>query len=416
MCYTKLVEWKIKRDSFYGPLYEKYGFKFVCDAGYFNDTATQDEDITKSLNILCTPLSFLKASGSNKKCVLLGTGAFSPLHCGHLEMMECAKETLESNGWDVLGGYLSPGHDEYIKIKTKDEWLSIHQRIYLAQDLINTTKLNWLAVDPWEGLFTKVAVNFTDVIERLTLYLKKHLDKDITVFYVCGGDNSYFINTFKEKGHCVVVGRPPYEEKFNWFKNHNPDSNRIFFVENDNPLSSSNIRKQKIELSIPKKNLYLRLSRNSANDSRVLNLMYRYFDNIELGFIEDQKIPKGSNKVVSLDPMLPGDYNLAVSRVYDLFGINLLGLGTRPYSIPLLWGMERLPEGTYDLFDDDICSGATIKYVKQTAKKFESFKFENILTLKKQNYNLEVLDARDFLLGLDDHSGLVIAYPRNKEN
>ena len=45
-------------------------------------------------------------------------------------MMEAAKSEVEDM-YDVLGGYLSPGHDEYIKYKTGDKWIPIQHRLAL---------------------------------------------------------------------------------------------------------------------------------------------------------------------------------------------------------------------------------------------------------------------------------------------
>jgi len=49
---------------------------------------------------------------NSKACVLLSTGALNPPHLGHLKMMEAARSHLEeSEGFKVLGGFLSPSHD-----------------------------------------------------------------------------------------------------------------------------------------------------------------------------------------------------------------------------------------------------------------------------------------------------------------
>ena len=52
-------------------------------------------------------------------CVLLATGAMSPIHRGHVAMMVHAKAALEREGWAVLGGFVSPSHDLYVGPKAR---------------------------------------------------------------------------------------------------------------------------------------------------------------------------------------------------------------------------------------------------------------------------------------------------------
>src|SRR5690606_22048126 len=135
--------------------------------------ATENIPIKDSLNWLCTPFHFPEFDNTVQPCVLLSTGAFCPIHAGHIEMMTIAKKTVEANGYQVLGGYLSPGHDEYISQKAGERAIPIQQRIALIQKAIEASaESDWLMLDPWEGLFCSVAVNFTDVIERRETYLE----------------------------------------------------------------------------------------------------------------------------------------------------------------------------------------------------------------------------------------------------
>jgi len=216
---------KIYQDPFYRELFIQYGFSFIVEAGFFFDSS-KDNDPIIPWNILCTPLAFLKRDLPNP-CILLSTGSFCPLHIGHIQMMEKAKEAVEKAGYQVAGGYFSPGHDEYILSKTSGKnWIPIHNRLQIIKEMIRD--YDWLNVDPWEGVFNKVAVNFTVVIHRLEQYIQKHLNRHIPIFFVCGSDNANFAKTFKNQGHCVVVSRPPYTDQFNKYQ---INSNRIIFVE-----------------------------------------------------------------------------------------------------------------------------------------------------------------------------------------
>lgn len=48
-------------------------------------------------------------------------GALNPPHLGHVAMMERAKRIAEAQGLTVLGGYLSPSSDGYVRGK-RDDW------------------------------------------------------------------------------------------------------------------------------------------------------------------------------------------------------------------------------------------------------------------------------------------------------
>ena len=279
--------WKITRDKFYGELYWQHGLEFITEAGFFFDTSTEDENLDWSINTLCTPIAFLKR-GLSKPCVLLSTGSFCPLHKGHIQMMEKAKEVLERKGWNVMGGYLSPGHDEYIKSKTGDEWIPIHNRIAIIREMIKDRP--WLNVDPWEGAFTKVAVNFTDVVYRLKLYLREHVHEDVPVFFVCGGDNVRFLGAFENHGHCVVVDRPPYHSHTSYKDSLNASTHeRFVFAGGGIEMSSSSIRSAQKFTPPAKKDLNLRLSNSNTEELAVAEALKPYFNTITNHYIEVQK-------------------------------------------------------------------------------------------------------------------------------
>ena len=61
-------------------------------------------------------------------------------------------------------------------------------------------------IDPWESLYVRTPINFTDVIERLEEYLKKYVDSRIKVAYVFGGDNVEFMYCFQKHGIAVDAG------------------------------------------------------------------------------------------------------------------------------------------------------------------------------------------------------------------
>jgi len=403
--------WKILRDPFYGSLYHQYGFNFIQEAGFFFDTAIINFALEDSLDLLCTPLAFLKHGLSNP-CILLCTGSLSPIHDGHLEMMEKAKEAVEKTGYQVMGGYFSPGHDEYIRAKTREDWIPIYQRIALIQEKIKVRP--WIQCDPWEGVFNQVAVNFTDVIYRLELYLEKHLEQEIPVFYVCGSDNARFTKTFTHEGHCVVVNRPSYSEQYLKYLVNNPDPKRIIFCDANNDSSSTAVRRSKRIVTPEKRTLQLRISRRNPLEAWVRKHLEIRFTSIQDNYIEDQQnlFKSVYNKIISLDSELEieGAERLQISRLYDLFGSHLLGYTNRPGSEPLVNQITSIPKGKYRLFDDDIHTGNTVKYVTKFLAT-HGIEIDDAVSLNIPGAkHTEVLDARDFLFGVSDNAGLVIKF------
>lgn len=398
-------QWKIERDAFYGPLFRQYGLNHIIDAGFFFDDDSVDRNFDETLNTLCTPLSFLKKNQPNP-CILLTTGSFCPIHYGHIQMMEAAKEAVEKRGFQVIGGYISPSHDKYVKAKTKHQWMPIHQRLALIKELVKKT--SWLEIDPWEGVFNKVAINFTDVVVRLQKYVKHHTGVDVPVMYVCGGDNFRFSKTFANQGHCVVVTRPGYCGT----ESRNP---RVILAEGFADISSTQIRNQTSSKSLEKKSLQLRVNDRDLNEVQILQKIASRFSQTTFHQLSDQlavfsKLNKDRN-IISIDTEIAGELTLGISRHYDLFGTTMIRYGSRPGLPAIEDQIKKIPAGRYILFDDDIHTGRTMRFAKQQLE-FWGTKVSSITSLNISSPDVsEILDARDFLFGFSANGGLVIQLP-----
>ncbi len=403
-------DWKIKRDHYYSDLFDKNGLTYIQKNGFFFDTAKEDSNINESLNILCTPLAFLKNLKS-KPCVLLSTGSFCPVHGGHIEIMVNAKNALEAKGWNVAGGYISPGHDEYISMKCKGKAIPIHYRIDLIQKAIGT--IDWLYVDPWEGIFNKVAVNFTDVVYRLEKYIEKHVGTNIPVFFVCGSDNVRFAAAFENKGHCIVVNRPGYEAAATEYKGL--ENKRILFVPGTNTSSSTSIRNKSSFVFPDKKQLQLRTN-DHLLEQNLKTIFSPYYHSItELKVTQQLKDFENNHQknIISLDTCIKTQYNLEISREYDIFGINKLGYTIRPDSEDIDKQCSKIPKGSYYLFDDDIHTGNTMRFAK-TVLQNHGHDITGILSLNiSTSKESEILDARDFFME-GENNGLVIRLPNGE--
>ena len=92
---------------------ERWGEDAVWEAGFFLDDDPVDAPLD-DVGWLCTPTAAVRhglaeCAEASTPVVLLATGGFWPPHRGHVAMMERARESLESAGHQVVGGYLSPG-------------------------------------------------------------------------------------------------------------------------------------------------------------------------------------------------------------------------------------------------------------------------------------------------------------------
>lgn len=208
------LAWKLLRDQAYRSLYnDGVGVEQVYRAGFFVDGLDIEGDSLLEVNgkIPTTPVhklrDALENSGNHEQppIVLLTTGGFSPIHYGHISMMETAKKTLESQRRSVVGGYISPSHDAYVSQKYDgNARLSAEHRLHLCNLAVKDS--DWLMVDPWEARYLPTDINFTDVMRRLKAYLTAHFDGlGIEVFYVCGTDNADFVNVldYLDGGICV---------------------------------------------------------------------------------------------------------------------------------------------------------------------------------------------------------------------
>jgi nicotinic acid mononucleotide adenylyltransferase len=402
------LKWKIDRDPYYSKLYNKYGIETIMDAGFFFDSTNENVKLEDTLDIDCTPVHFIKdkVKVANKPCVILSTGSFSPIHSGHVGMMELAKEKLEESGWDVVGGYFAPDHDEYIHLKLGEKAIPFHYRMkYVLQAI---THLDWATVDPWAGVFHTSSINFTDIIHRLDLYLEKHLGERIPVFFVCGGDNARFIKTFELDGYCVVVGRLGYDHAVEPALDY-VDNKRLYYVEGNSGMSSTDVRKV-TDWKLDYKDLILRHDdMPDSRDLKVVKLLEERFLSIRHVYPTEQRdnyALLNQDNIISLDSLTRSKYNFEVSRKYDFFGIKQLGYASRSSDTSLETQRSSLPQKKFFLFDDDIYSGGTIQYVTDFLA-VSGIETVGTMSYFKSKSNEEIVDLRDFLYDTEN-GGLVV--------
>eukprot|EP01018_Ginkgo_biloba_P036572 Gb_24605 [translate_table: standard] len=116
--------------------------------------------------------------------VLVSTGSFNPPTYMHLRMFELARDALLSEGFAVLGGYMSPVNDAYGK-----------KGLALAENRVKLCELacedsSFIMVDPWEAKQSNYQRTLT-VLGRVELSLRASglvSAESLRVMLLCGAD------------------------------------------------------------------------------------------------------------------------------------------------------------------------------------------------------------------------------------
>jgi nicotinic acid mononucleotide adenylyltransferase len=459
--------WKLLRDPYYRAMRRHYRSRAAFkEAGFFDDGLdTQlEEECYTDLAWLTTPYHKILARLSQldsydpaqlaayPPLVLLTTGGFSPIHNGHIDMMELAKNELIQLGHPVLGGYLSPSHDSYVSTKDNGaaQMLDEH-RIRLCHEAVATNE--WIMVDPWEARYVPCAINYTDVIVRLERYLNHHLPLPVPlrVAYVFGGDNAAFARAFTAEGYAVCVERPGYETRVEAIKQEMAYAKeRIVFarprLEYFN-ISSSGIRAATMS-GMPERasGHYRQLQENFARASdpipqrrflirnesawvmqpwcddgrdtaEVKAAADRFLEDLmaalRTAFVDaplpDQALElrieapdlerqaayaealQRETPTITLDACTSGTYRLNISRLFGLADGQCFAMQIvpRPGFPRLTDQVQAIPPGDYALLDDDIASGRTMRMVMAVFPP--GIKITRILSLLEQTRSVDAL-------------------------
>ncbi|CAF0987155.1 unnamed protein product [Adineta ricciae] len=197
---------------------------------------------TTDLSILLQNLS--KTNDTHKeKVVLIKTGALNPVHRAHISNMIKAKEHLERvYGFHVIGGYLSPTHDQYVQGKlSREDFLSGYHRIRMCEEAIKeANQQHWLGVDKAECTAPKF-ISLSKVTLSLQMFINEviQLEKPIRVIYVAG------LDLFNRCHGMVAMREAPWNgvavvyrsgEKESLIQSsHSISNERLFYVRDDTP-------------------------------------------------------------------------------------------------------------------------------------------------------------------------------------
>ncbi len=398
--------------------------------------------------------------------VLLSTGAFAPIHDGHLAMLEAARVACEAAGYRVEGGYLSASHDDYVARKIDgDPTLTAPFRIGLIERAVHSS--DWLDVDPWEARYAPCDLNFTDVLRRLDRYLHWHLspERGLHLFYVFGGDNAGFVRAFDRIGRAICVARPGQEAMVAPMRQHAAGNDRVLFAPSSlaqdiasralrpsgahRPKSLPNRASALKPAPTGKTGLYLvrddireatqgwslrwtgyemSCAKFLADVTRILATAYVNARPAMIdGPIAIRRLDVGYQRTcaetvlagrtsLSFDVHIHGhgvhDQAIAMTRAFDLAGgqIQTDRFVARPGERSLQDQFAAVPPGRYVLVEDDIGSGRTLEEIE--ARLPDGVSITDIVLLNSFRAEpdapvFDVVDLRDFLLG-SEHGGLTV--------
>ena len=200
-----------------------------------------------------------------------------------------------------------------------------------------------------------------------------------------------------------------------------PDDNgNVLFVK-ENPYSSINSTQIRENLKYNEKHnsidkYGLRIDDTSLSEELsvkynkyITNIFHNYFkESLILLKSPDEIKATFDEPTISLDSIYTGDYNLGVSREFNVSSSQVKPnrIVSRDSSQSLEEHIKAIPGGEYILVDDDSISGFTLSEVKKEIEKYNpNVKITSNAILVKV-YIYDIVDSRDFLL-TEVNSGLV---------
>ena len=403
-------------DRYYSNLLERTDMDTVVSAGWFDDKLT--EPLDEGLNFYTTALEQITRSGEKEVAVLYYMGCFAPIHEGHMTVMRLAKEAVETQtGLTVAAGYYAPDHDAYVGRKTDDPAYYAAERIAYIQK--QETLEEWMQVDIWPALYAPRDLNFTTIYDRFNNYLKKWLPADVKVRLYCvfGGDNYLFANAFSEYGYGVCVPRQGVEMDRTLLL---PNERVIWSEKGSNDLSSTKVRAMlaaeraaeennekfyvlRDDLSLALPELPSATRREVMTQAVAILLAQHTGRKVQQVDVTEQVEKFESEKpFISLDCFLDTENKLELTRVFNVGETQKFSkLHTNRTGTPSIdEQIARIPEGVYDLVDDDIATGATMNTVATMLNQHGILVGEFRCLLESYGEEIyDVLDMRDFILG-----------------
>ncbi|CAI9303459.1 unnamed protein product [Lactuca saligna] len=166
--------------------YQRTNFKI---AGKYKPNASIKMDVELPVDkLMLVPIEQNASSHSNIKgkihVVLVSPGSFNPPTFMHLRLFELARDVLNSKGFNVVGGYMSPVNDAY----KKKGLIPSEHRITMCQLACKSS--DFVMVDAWEAKQTSFQRSLT-VLSRIRSFFSDNgliPNASLKVMLVCGSD------------------------------------------------------------------------------------------------------------------------------------------------------------------------------------------------------------------------------------
>mmetsp|Transcript_35353 Transcript_35353/g.46677 ORF Transcript_35353/g.46677 Transcript_35353/m.46677 type:complete len:299 (-) Transcript_35353:233-1129(-) len=160
---------------------------------------------------------------SRPKLLIVGSGAYNPIHKLHLRMFYVARRFLEERTeGEVVGGVVSPSHPTLVRQKYRTrprEIIPPRHRLQITKIAVGES--SWLTVDPWEITRRRI-MDYLSVLDHVASTVQRafpHMEdanRPIQILYLCKGNSVLKLNPemLREKGYgCVCVCRPLETDK-----------------------------------------------------------------------------------------------------------------------------------------------------------------------------------------------------------
>ena len=194
-------------------------------------------ELIKQLNLDTNKLelNLKKCSKNNELIILIESGALAPPHRMHIGLMEQVKKYFEEkdNNKKVIGGFIIPSSDNYVKHKLKKDFIPLKHRVNMTKILIKNN--DWLECLDWDLAYgEEIKICIDKIIKN------KFPKYNIKSYLVFGIDFYTRYKGMQLKSEQVCIYRPGYDLEL--AKQMYP--NDLIFVEgNSEDISSTQIRK-----------------------------------------------------------------------------------------------------------------------------------------------------------------------------
>ena len=184
--------------------------------------------LLQSNDIVLLPQHGLKIPTTNLiPAVCFYNGSFAPIHAGHLNVLEEAKQYIDNLGThELIAAYISPSHSDYVMRKlSPEECISTGHRLAMIQ--LALKNLDWVMIDLFET-FQPHHTSLCTIMKKFISRIRSQLPnaQHIDVFWLKGEDALRFPmseNLLRQGYHSLYV----LNREFNKNETHMKSSSQL---------------------------------------------------------------------------------------------------------------------------------------------------------------------------------------------